>query len=219
MDWIVFGDDWGAHPSTTQHLVLHLPTQDSVVWVDSIGMRQPRLRLEDLSRIWQKLNSFVRPSSPAERLYEGSLNNFARIKPKVIPWHHNALARRFNARYLYQAIRRQVRLLKFREPVLLTADPVVGQYLDSIPCRKVVYLRLDDYVRYPGVDRTLVVRTEQEMLTRADLVFATARTLLPGNPFSEKAHYLPQGVRCEHFASVPLDPPGKKILGFFGTIA
>ena len=38
MEWIVFGDDWGAHPSTTQHLVLHLPAEGAVIWVATIGL-------------------------------------------------------------------------------------------------------------------------------------------------------------------------------------
>ena len=54
MDWIVFGDDWGAHPSTTQHLIVNLPREDRILWVDSIGMRQPKLRVVDVRRIWNK---------------------------------------------------------------------------------------------------------------------------------------------------------------------
>jgi len=27
-------DDWGLHPSTTQHLALNLPPDDAIIWVD-----------------------------------------------------------------------------------------------------------------------------------------------------------------------------------------
>lgn len=219
VDWIVFGDDWGVHPSTTQHLILNLPTEDSVVWLDSIGMRQPRLRAEDIRRIWQKAKGFARASTQADALYPGTLRRFARIKPKILPWHLNSAARRFNASYLRRAIGEQVGRLGMSGPILVATDPVVIRYADAIAHSKLVYLRLDDYAHYPGVDPELVIENEREMFERADMIFATAKALLPGAPFSQKSHYLPQGVQVEHFAAVPLQPPRTKVLGFFGTIS
>lgn len=52
---VVFGDDWGRHPSTTRHLVSHLPADFPVVRINSIGMRPPRLRLADFSRVIEKM--------------------------------------------------------------------------------------------------------------------------------------------------------------------
>ena len=100
MEWIVFGDDWGAHPSTTQHLVLNLPNEDSVIWVDSIGMRSPRLRRVDLERIWGKAKRLLSASEAGAGLYEGSLASFQHVRPKVLPWHKKRAAVRFNQRRL-----------------------------------------------------------------------------------------------------------------------
>ena len=41
-DLIVFGEDWGARPSSTMHLISHLPGRNRVLWVNSIGLRRPR---------------------------------------------------------------------------------------------------------------------------------------------------------------------------------
>ena len=44
IDWIVFADDWGRLPSTTQHLIRHLPESDRVIWIDgrwSSALRSP----------------------------------------------------------------------------------------------------------------------------------------------------------------------------------
>ena len=54
---IVFGEDWGAHPSSTQHLIKVLSTQRDIVWVNSIGLRKPRFSWRDITRIATKLKA------------------------------------------------------------------------------------------------------------------------------------------------------------------
>jgi glycosyltransferase involved in cell wall biosynthesis len=219
MDWIVFGDDWGAHPSTTQHLVLNLPKDDAVVWVDSIGMRAPRLRRVDLQRLWGKARRLLEASAAGTSLYRGTLSSFHHVRPKVLPFHGRASAVRFNAKQLRRALGDAAERLSLRDPVLLASYPSVLLYLDAIPHRKLVYLRLDDYSIYPGVDPELVRLTEPAMMERADAIVATARALLPAGAPAKKAHYLPQGVLFDHFAATPLNIPPGRILGFFGTLA
>ncbi len=219
MDWIVFGDDWGGQPSTTQHLVLNLPAEDRVIYVDSIGMRQPRLRLRDLGRLWQKARGLLRRSSAVEGLYRGTVGLVERIKPKVLPFHLSRRALAWNSMSLGLAIAARTARLGMLDPILVSSTPVAVQYLRSVPHRRLGYLRLDDYALYPGVDPELVERTEPLMLREADAVFATAVTLLPPEPYAEKSHYLPHGVQSEVFSQVPLEPPRTKTLGFFGTFA
>ena len=219
MDWIIFGDDWGAHPSTTQHLVLNLPPDDAVIWVDSIGMRSPRLRWVDLQRLWGKARGLLRPAGATSGLYEPSVAAFEHIRPKVLPWHRHSAVVRFNRRLLGRSLASSIERLSLRDPVMLVSYPTVLLYLDAIPHSKLVYLRLDDYSLYPGVDPELVRITEQRMFQRADAIVATARALIPGGDDARKAHYLPQGVHFDHFASTPLVIPQRKVLGFFGTLA
>jgi len=220
MDWIVFGDDWGRHPTTLQHLVLNLPSEDRVIWIDSIGMRQPRLHLNDIKRLFNKAQLFLqRDNMQEERLYSCCLSAFERIKPKIFPFHFNSLTVRFNGNSLLYEIRKAMRKLTISDPILLTSNPVVVQYIKMIPHRKVAYLRLDKYDKLPGVDPQLVWRTEHMMYNSADVLFATAKTLLPDGQWSAKSYYLPQGVNIAHFAKVPLSPPRRRVLGFMGLIA
>jgi glycosyltransferase involved in cell wall biosynthesis len=137
----------------------------------------------------------------------------------VLPWHDKPAAIRFNQRQLRRALAGGMERLSMRAPVLLASYPVVLLYLDAIPHSKLVYLRLDDYSLYPGVDPDLVERTEPGMLDRADAIVATARALIPTGENARKTHYLPQGVHFDHFASAPLEVPPGKVLGFFGTLA
>lgn len=54
-DLIVFGEDWGKLPSSTQHLIKHLQKTRKVLWVNSIGLRQPTLTWRDVKRVFEKL--------------------------------------------------------------------------------------------------------------------------------------------------------------------
>lgn len=51
---IVFGEDWGAHPSSTQHLIKNLQSRYEIIWINSIGMRKPRLTPMDIKRLFRK---------------------------------------------------------------------------------------------------------------------------------------------------------------------
>ncbi len=63
-DLIVFGEDWGGLPSSTQHLIKQLSLTRKVVWVNSIGLRQPRFSIHDIKRVWRKLTQKKSCSSP-----------------------------------------------------------------------------------------------------------------------------------------------------------
>ena len=53
--------------ATTQKLNEHkdIPRSDSVVWVDSIGMRSPALNRKDIGRVFEKLGSMLQGSAAA----------------------------------------------------------------------------------------------------------------------------------------------------------
>jgi glycosyltransferase involved in cell wall biosynthesis len=218
VDWVVFGDDWGTHPSTAQHLVLNFPKEDRVVWIDSIGMRQPTLNMADIRRVASKVKMMLRGSNEEGALYQGTLGGLVVVKPKVIPWHMNKVAAYFNVRSLARSIECAMRSIGIKNPVLLTSTPVVVQYLAALPCRTIVYLRQDEYEHYPGCDPILVQKTEPVMFDVADAIFVTARSLYPKGDAGNKTQYLPHGVQLKHFTQIPLQPSGKKILGYFGTI-
>ena len=156
MDWLVFGDDWGAHPSTTQHLVRHLPHEDRVVWVGSVGMRAPRLRLADARRIAR--HAFARvggsPRAAEARGARASGRSPDRvIRPHVLPWHHRALAVSLSRRLLGRQIRAAMGALGVVGQVsALLSNPAGLNFLRDLPIERVAYLRLDDYPRLPGVD-------------------------------------------------------------------
>ena len=42
--FVVFSDDWGRHPSSSQHLFTRIARRRRVVWVNTIGTRTPTRR-------------------------------------------------------------------------------------------------------------------------------------------------------------------------------
>lgn len=54
-DMIVFAEDFGGLPSSTQHIVRQLAKRHRVLWVNSIGLRQPKWSLKDAKRLLTKL--------------------------------------------------------------------------------------------------------------------------------------------------------------------
>ncbi len=236
MDWLIFGDDYAAHPSTTQHLVRGLPATDRVVWVDSIGMRRPRLTRADSERIWgriKRVSAGALRRAPAVAGDDLAAPRHANrtdapavgptvsvVRPTVLPWHDRTLARVVNRAALGVVIRRHLSTLGIQRAHAVLANPLAYPYIEGLPIDRVGYLRLDDYPRLPGVDADLVAPADERLLRSADLVFGTARALLPPEGWARKAPvYLPQGVDARHFASVPFREGGPKVLGFFGLLA
>jgi hypothetical protein len=103
-DLVVFGEDWGGHPSSTQHIVRRLARDREVLWVDSIGLRRPRFDLRDLARVGAKLRAMSgkrTPDQPRESMPE----NMTRLSPKAISWPGSKLARAFNRSALSSQLR------------------------------------------------------------------------------------------------------------------
>ena len=70
MSFVVFSDDWGAHPSSCQHLFRHISGYQKTVWVNTVGMRAPRLALEDFRKAVKKVTVMVSTRKAKQRTKE-----------------------------------------------------------------------------------------------------------------------------------------------------
>lgn len=227
IDWICFADDWGRLPSTTQHLIRHLPASDRVVWIDSIGMRTPKLSAADLRRVWGKLRAMA--GRPADQLdhRRPPASRFRIVRPRVAPFHESAAAVRLNRWTLARDVGRAAAALGIRQPVVLISNTMGWLYVDAVrdALRElgsrweppVVYLRLDAFDVFPGVEPGLVQRVEPALIQGCDHVFATAQAIVPPPPVAST--YLPQGVDARQFGRVPTEPPTGRTIGYYGNIA
>jgi hypothetical protein len=214
--WVVFGDDWGRHPSTTQHLFRHIPDADRVLWFNSIGMRHPTFSRKDFQRVAAR--RFRPPQHDKSRSAQDVPANHRIVSPTLLPFHRSSHARQINERHLRAIWKKARDWCGSESPILVYANPAGAFYAPAFRPRAQVYLRLDHYAQLPGVDPTLVERAEERIRLTTDLVIGTAASLLEDFENNHCLH-LPQGVDVEHFGQVAIRPPASKVMGFFGLLA
>ncbi|MFZ4408502.1 MAG: glycosyltransferase [Paracraurococcus sp.] len=220
-DLIVFGEDWGAHPSSTQHLIRHLAPGRRVVWVNSIGLRRPKLSPADLGRAFAKLRRSVAGGGAAPAAAREPAA-FPLVQPLAIPMAEGTLGRAINRVLIGRTVRAAAAAAGLRRPVVWASLPSAVQALGALGESAVVYYCCDDFGALAGVDHAPALRMEAELALRADLILASS-PLLAERFEPAKTHLLPHGVDFARFATpVPRAadmPAGGPVAGFYGTLA
>lgn len=173
---IVFADDWGRHPSSSQHLIRELLPQYPTLWVNTIGTRRPRLGLADIKRVYDKVkwqrNPFARV---AERVMQEQRPNLHVIQPLMYPGFRTPMQRRFNAGRLAKAV--NAHLLPSHRHVVITTLPITADLPGRIKADRWLYYCVDDYAQWPGVDLKVMQAMERELLPRMDGMVAVSKVL------------------------------------------
>jgi glycosyltransferase involved in cell wall biosynthesis len=220
-DLIVFGEDWGRHPSSTQHLVKRLAADRRVVWVNSIGLRRPRLGFADLKRIVQKLRAALvgRSGGPVER--EPVPPNLSVVAPLALPWPGNPVAAWLNRRLVGRQVRRVMAARGIVRPVLWASLPTVVDLMGAFGERATVYYCGDDFAHLAGVDHEPVTRAETRLAAKADRILAASPALAAKFP-AAKTLMLPHGADIALFAEPApraSDLPEGPVAGFYGSLS
>ncbi len=226
--FIVFGDDWGAHPSSVQHLFRRVARTHRTLWVNTLGLRPPRLDRRDAERVVRKLRAMLGPRGepPAATASDSDLDLHV-VAPPMLPWMRPAPLRLANRESVRYVVGRAAERLDMRAPIVVTTVPngVDGRGIAGSRC--LVYYCVDDFTNWPGVDRAAATMLERELLDRCDAVLATSQNLLDTRrPRRGEATLLPHGVDLEHLAtacepSTPTLPGvrrGKPVLGYLGLV-
>ncbi|WP_127088798.1 glycosyltransferase [Aquabacter cavernae] len=218
-DLVVFGEDWGGHPSSTQHIVGHLLRLHRVMWVNSIGLRRPRLTAHDMARAWRKLTAAAAPAAPraAVPLPDG----LKVVSPFAIPWPGSRLAERINGELLGRRLRPLLQEAGMARPILWASLPSAVAAVGRLGERAVVYYCGDDFGALSGVDHGPVLDMERRLVARADLVIAASAELASRFP-AHKTHLVPHGADLDLFSRpVPRAPdlPDGPVAGFYGSIS
>jgi len=162
--------DWDAELWTNQqHLMSRLARENRVLFVESLGLRQPQLAGKDLKRILRRLRRGVAPPREADGLHV--------LSPLVIPLHRFRLVRELNRRLLPWLVRRAVRRLGMERPILWGYVPQAEALLGALDPSLVVYHCVDDIAAQPGIDGASFRAAETRFAGRADLVLASAPSL------------------------------------------
>jgi hypothetical protein len=103
-DIICFCNDWDGDPLSKKHIMQRLARENRILWVNSIGNRNPTVSVKDARRVAKKLKAFFSGCREVAR-------NIHVISPVVIPFHGSAIARQINRRLLLWKLRGAARRL------------------------------------------------------------------------------------------------------------
>lgn len=225
-DIVVFSDDWGRHPSSCQHLIKQLLPHNRIIWVNTIGMRSPRLSLHDLTRSFQILVGWLARAPETER--EPASDNLTVVSPIIVPYNHLPLVRGFNRLSVRRTLHRLMAEKGVSNPIVITTFPCTCDYVGALGESIHIYYCVDDFVNWPDVNYRLIQEMEQSLLDRCDLVLATAEELCSTKSKPGKQPLLlSHGVDFERFnaCAAAVERPeqlcgiAKPIIGFFGALS
>jgi len=217
LDFVVFSDDWGRHPSSCQHLFVRLMRRHRVLWINTIGMRAARADAFTLRRGLEKLAEWRRPL----RRVNTNLHVYA---PPMLPVAGGRVGR-LNVRLVAAGVRRVMQRLGFVRPVLVASVPTAADYLGRLGEARSVYYITDDYRFWPGANPEVIAAQDAKLTAEADLVLPCGEALAEGRRAGGRMMMLPHAVDLDHFARPPeggepadLAGIGRPRLCFFGLI-
>lgn len=221
-DLIVFGEDFGGLPSSTQHLIRHLSLNHKVLWINSIGLRQPKLCTKDVSRALNKL--IGQSNTQAQNMMKPSHEQHITVANlRTIPAPHSTLSRYVAKKMMLAQLLPLIKKLQLQDPILWTSLPTAADLCGQLGESAVVYYCGDDFEALAGVDHETVAKHEAKLVEKADLIFAVSDNLMKKFP-SSKTQYLPHGVDVELFSTAApraedLPSSHRPIAGFYGSLS
>lgn len=222
---LVFSDEWFGLPFSCKHLLQHFLPDHPLIWVETIGLRSPKLNLYDVKRTIMKISQWI--LSANNRECEVIPENLYIINPFQIPYNHFKVVRIINKSILLRAINCFQDKAGNRQRVFITTWPFLGNLIGRMGEGLSIYYRVDDFSEFPGVHKKAISELENELIEKVDMVVGTSENLIKINLGKKKVHYLPHGVDFEHF-STKVSGEGYKLaiqkipsprIGFFGLLS
>jgi glycosyltransferase involved in cell wall biosynthesis len=184
-----------------QHIASRLATEIPVLYVESLGLRRPRLNWTDLRRIGRRVQGLAHWGSRASGKSSRPRPELLEIaSPVVVPFHDSRAVRALN-RTLF-ALQLKRRIANLPQPrVLWTYTPLAIDIVDLNDFDVCLYHCVDDLGSVPGVSMALIENLEKRLVPVADVVVATSHELEDRlsklNPATQYFHNV---VDVEHFA-------------------
>lgn len=157
--------DFGAAVWTNkQHLAVRLADHFDVTYVESLGLRTPRLNASDVRRVVSRLGR--RGRRPTDRAAQAPVRV---AKPRVVPLHAVPPIAALNRSSLRQQFRRRT---SEGLRILWSFSPVTYGLEDEHDVT--IYHSVDLLHELPGVPRETLLRAERALVRRADAVIASS---------------------------------------------
>lgn len=219
---ICFANDWDSDPLSKKHIMVRLARRNRVLWINSIGNRNPRPTARDFQRMARKLRDFFRGCRRVA-------HNIYAFTPLVIPFHGNPGAQQINRTLLAWTLRLACRRLNFRNPITWTFAPSSAGVAGSLGERLTLYHCVDEFSEFTGTDREAILDMERRLIQASDLVAVSSSRLYElKRPYHPHVFLVTHGVELDHFRKAcERDTPiatdirnfPRPVVGFFGLIA
>lgn len=218
---LCFASGYDAPPTSKHHVMHILAERNVVLWVNYHASRVPTASSSDLLYMVKKLMQIAGGlNRPRKNLYV--------LTPLVIPLPCLPIARRLNRLLLIAQIRLALGKVRNGPTQIWSFTPDIAYTLGHFNEEKVVYYCVDDHSSFSGYDKAQVLRDEEELCRRSNLVVTTSMALQEAKaPWNTNTILVPHGVDYDHFSRAvqedlpcPADLvaiPGPR-LGFFGLI-
>jgi glycosyltransferase involved in cell wall biosynthesis len=217
---VCFSNDWRNDPTSKHQIMKLLAKENTILWVNSIGLRNPGLKSGDIKRGLGKLRSFFGGiEQVADRLFV--------FTPIVIPFHHLAMVRAINGMMLKLSLSHYTKKLGMRDIIYWSYLPNVAYLLKRLKPKMIVYHCVDEWSKFSFIDDR-IIHDEQELCRISDIVFASARSLYESRKrYNPNTFYISHGVDYDYFHAEPprnqetpedIAKIPRPIAGFFGLI-
>ena len=220
---IYFGNDWFAENRTSSHhIARQLARRMPLLYVDTPGMRSPTASIRDLRKILRIARKFLaRPKSLGPHLWH--------LTVPQIPFRQLPFVDRLNRALGRWLVRRAARFLRFGRRLSWFTVPHPAAMAGMVGDELVVYYVVDDYAALAQMDASRIQRLDDELTSRADVVFVCSQSLLNRKrELNRNVEYSPHGVDFELFSQAQ-DPATEiaeaahdlpqPVIGYFGSIA
>ncbi|MCC9205434.1 glycosyltransferase [Arthrobacter sp. zg-Y769] len=157
-----------------QHLAVGLAENHKVVYIESLGLREPGFSKADLSRAAKKAIAFVSGGRSLSAGTGGDTRvpeNMEVVSPMVVPFHKHGLVRSLNRVLLKRQLRAHIG--PDADAALLWTFSPLTYGLESA-FRSVVYHSVDLLHTFPGIPSQTLLTTEKQLIDRADHVIASS---------------------------------------------
>ncbi len=210
--------DWDNIAWTNkQHIMSRLSKTNRILYIESLGLRQPTIKKKDILRILKRIKDWLKgPRKINENLFVYS--------PIILPFHKIKIVQKINHLVLWLTLKLLLTRLRFKKPIFWTYSPPATSLIGRLNEKLVIYHCVDELSATPRIPTSSILKMEEELLQKADLVFTTSKLLYEKKKeFNQNTYYMPNVADVAHFmraSEIPEDIANIKhpIIGFIGTI-
>jgi teichuronic acid biosynthesis glycosyltransferase TuaH len=156
-----------------QYIAAGLAESMQVIYIESLGLRAPKLRTRDLRRVYQRI---LRPRRMAHTDPAPSRKmpaNLAIVAPRILPFHGIPPCRAIN-NFLMRRLAREIQFCE--QDILWTFSPMTYGW-ENI-AGKTVYHSVDLLHTIPGIPAKAILEGERQLIASKPVVIASSRGVM-----------------------------------------